>query len=167
MLTRSCRQSNCVQNSILWTGTRTPAWQVSKTYLKACPLCQYSILNFHQSLSPVPGAGLWSPGRLVEAPPRVLQPCTAGSWELQPGIILHVKGLLSRVLSDKQSYRVIIEVALLIFSTKKEKYLICPIWRSFMDQHLWLAANPFSFRHGKWQGSVEMSPSVSDFLFMA
>ena len=73
---------------------------MSKTYLKACPLCQYSILNFHQSLSPVPGAGLWSPGRLVEAPPRVLQPCTAGSWELQLGIILHVKGLLPPALSD-------------------------------------------------------------------
>ena len=30
-------QSNSVQNSILWTGTRTPAWQVSKTYLKVAP----------------------------------------------------------------------------------------------------------------------------------
>ena len=106
-----------------------------------------SVKDVSKSLPLVSGASLWSPGRLVEAPPRVLQPCTAGSWELQLGIILHVKGLLSRVLSDKQSYRVIIEVALLIFSTEKEKYLICPIWRSFMDQHLWLAANPFSCQH--------------------
>ena len=63
-----------------------------------------SVKDVSKSLPPLSGAGLWSPGRLVEAPPRVLQPCTAGSWELQLGIILHVKGLLSRVLSDIQSY---------------------------------------------------------------